>query len=134
MIGFADRYRALLLISQAIGIIERMIKQRLREASDAELFNLERQLWYRVNYLAKPEAARAVSLGRLKDLWFNHPFYKMLLVERDRRLTPLTEGISLMSDEDIRNYLINKAERHQNYSPKGKPLPVLPQRKPNEKR
>lgn len=133
---FVDRYKALLLMARLLRILDSMIKRRLAAATDAELFSHDRRLFYRAKELASPENSRAISLGRLMDVWFNHPFKRYIEAEIDQRLGPDwgLEGIGQMSEIDIKTYLINKSERHQSYSPKGRPLPVLPQGKVNAKK
>lgn len=137
MTTFFEKYRTQISINQILGILDRMIQARLQALEWWELQDVSSQLMKRAKVIAQGAdgPTKIVTLGRLKYYYLEHPLQKYLAREyirrdfEDEKRNPNwrgeTEG---MTSEQVRQYLIDRAERrHQ--PPKGsRSLPVLNKR------
>lgn len=76
---FLERSKAKLAIAQLAGFLDRWIRRRLREASDGELWVVNRSLWKRCRELATLDSpCKTPSMGALFRSWQSHPLRKYI--------------------------------------------------------
>lgn len=103
---FLQRNRAKLAVAQVLGALDRMIKKRLEEASDGELWAQQLALSRRCRELAALDSPQKnPSMGARYRAWRDHPFKKYLDEEEQRRYPPQRGPLCDLSIPELDDYI-----------------------------
>ena len=103
---FLQRNRAKLATAQVLGALDRMIRKRLKEASDGELWVMSLSLSKRCKELAALDSPQTnPSMGARYRAWRDHPFRKYLDEQEQRRYPPERGPLCDLSIPELKDYI-----------------------------
>lgn len=118
---FLERSKAKLAIANLAGFLDRWIRGRLREASEGELWVVNRSIWKRCRELATLDSpGKIASMGALYRTYKSYPLVKYVEAEESLRFsermaadpehfrTPLDD----LSNEEIDSYIAWKRNKN----------------------